>query len=117
MPVENKENKPRNPTVTAFFDAPVFGIDATEETPDNLVTEITTKAGRTFRKELGSAFTSTQLDAGALSVIQNAKAGDRLLLRQSSKLNKNGGRTFFLEVLAADANYGGKSSTSSNDGI
>ncbi len=122
MPVKNinkTEERPRNPSVTAFFDAPVFGIDATENTPDSLVTEITTKAGKTYKKELGTAFTSAPLNADGFSVIQkNIQIGSRLLLRQSRKLNKNGGRTFFLEVLPADANasYGGKSATN-DDGI
>jgi hypothetical protein len=120
MPVKNtKEEKSYNPVVTAFFDAPVFGVDATETTPDQLVTEITTKAGKKYKKELGSAFTSAALTADGFSVIQkNIQIGSRLLLRQSRKLNKNGGRTFFLEVLPADTNasFGGKT-TINDDGI
>lgn len=122
MPVKNtkKEEKSYNPVVTAFFDAPVFGVDATETTPDQLVTEVTTKAGKTYKKELGSAFSSAALTAEGFSVIQkNIQIGSRLLLRQSRKLNKNGGRTFFLEVLPADlnANTSGKSATTNDDGI
>lgn len=121
MPVKDntKQERPRNPSVTAFFDAPVFGVDATDTTPDLLVTEITTKAGKTYRKELGSAFTSVPISADAFSIIQkHVQVGSRLLLRQSTKLNKNGGRTFFLEVLPADTNasFSGKT-TSGDDGI
>lgn len=121
MPVKNtkKEEKSYNPVVTAFFDAPAFGVDATPETPDSLLVIHTTKAGKSYKKELGSAFTSAALTADGFSVIQkNIQIGSRLLLRQSRKLNKNGGRTFFLEVLPADTNasFSGKT-TSGDDGI
>jgi len=95
-----KNGKEFNPTVTAFFDAPKFGQDANENTPDQLVSEVTTKNGGTFKKEIGTAFLSMPIDAKAFEVIKNVKQGDKFLLRMSRNLNKNGGRTFFLEVIS-----------------
>jgi hypothetical protein len=94
-----KTEKKFNTTVTAFFDAPEFGQDATGETHDSLVVDVTTRAGKNYKKEMGTAFVSAPLNADAFAAIKTAKPGDRLLLRKGKGLNKSGGRNFFLEVL------------------
>lgn len=84
MPVNTTEKKKSyNPTITAFFDAIKFGQknEAGEGIP-------------------GTAFVSANIDAKAFEVIQkHIQIGSKLLLRQATRLNKNGGRTFYLEVL------------------
>jgi hypothetical protein len=114
----------RNPTIGAFFDAPAFGEDATSETPDTLVTEITLKSGKTVKKELGTALISGNInEEGFQNLQKHVQVGSRLLLRKSKNLNKNGGRTFFLEVLSEDSgrNTGnggtGRKSAVTDDGI
>ena len=96
----NGAEKKYNPTIGAFFDAPEFGTDATEETLDGLVSEVTVRSGKTFKKELGTAFRSAPIGEDDFQNIQkHLKVGSRLLLRKGSKPNKNGGRTFYLEIL------------------
>lgn len=89
-----------NPTVGAFFDAPEFGQDATETTPDSLVIAVTTRSGKNFKKELGTAFTSAPInEEGFKNIQKHIQIGSKLLLRKAKNPNKNGGRTFYLEVL------------------
>lgn len=89
-----------NPTVTAMFDAPKF-------------------ANRAFNGEEGAAFLSMPLDDQALTVIKGVKAGEKLLLKKSTKPNKNGGATYYLEILPAlGATVAKKSATEQlEDGI
>lgn len=86
-----KPAKKYNPTITAFFDAPKFGIK------DELGEGVE-----------GTAFISTNIDAKAFETIQkHVSIGSKLLLRQAQRLNKNGGRTFYLEALPPLANETG----------
>lgn len=81
----NQAKTPRqfNPTITAFFDAPKFGIK--DETGNGIE---------------GTAFLSANIDTEAFETLQkHVSIGSKLLLRQSVRLNKNGGRTFYLEAL------------------
>lgn len=83
QPAANGAAKKYNPTVTAFFDAPKFG-----------------KKDENGQGIEGTAFVSTNIDAKAFETIQkHVQIGTKLLLRESARLNKNGGRTFYLEVL------------------
>lgn len=76
-----QNDKKFNPTVTAFFDSPKFAKNVFGKTdPDN-------------------AFLSMPLDDKAIEELQKAKKGQRLLLARSARPNKNGGATFFLEIL------------------
>lgn len=91
MPAKNTvtstQGKQFNPTITAFFDAPKFSKEGGE----------------------GDAFLSANIDAKAFETIQkHVQLGTKLLLRKSPRLNKNGGRTFYLEVLPplADSDRG-----------
>lgn len=76
----SNNGKQFNPTVTAFFDSPKWGNKA-------------------FAGEDNSAFLSASLDDKAIAELQNLRVGNKLLLRKSSKLNKNGGFTFYMEVI------------------
>jgi hypothetical protein len=69
-----------NPTVTAFFDAPKWNNKA-------------------FAGEDNAAYLSAELDEKAIDEIQKLKPGHKLLLRKTSKLNKLGGNTFYMEVI------------------
>lgn len=80
---QTQSKKGFNPTITAFFDAPKFGIK--DENGEGIE---------------GSAFISAPIDNKAFETLQkHAAIGNKLLLRQARNLNKNGGRTFYLEVL------------------
>jgi hypothetical protein len=69
-----------NPTVTVFFDSPKW-------------------AGKAFSGEDNAAYLSAVLDDKAIKEIQSLREGNKLLLRKSSKLNKNGGFTYYMEVI------------------
>lgn len=72
-----------NPTITALFDAPKFGMK--DENGNGIE---------------GTAFVSANIDAKAYDILQkHVVIGTKLLVRQSPRLNKNGGRTFYMEVL------------------
>lgn len=80
-----------NPTVTAFFENQKFG---------------------------DGALLSATLDAKAFEAVQrHIQIGAKLLIRKSKKENKNGGSTYFLEVLPpqADTNFSSKKSSNSDD--
>lgn len=69
-----------NPTVTAMFDAPNF-------------------ANKALKGEDGAAFLSAPIDEKAISALDFIEVGSKLLLKKSPKPNKNGGATYYLEVL------------------
>lgn len=107
-----KSNRKYNPTITAFFDAPKFSMKGEDGSPIE-----------------GTAFISTNIDSKAFEIIQkHVSVSTKLLLRQAVRLNKNGGRTFYLEVLPPMAdnagykgnpgrNYKGNASANSEDDI
>ncbi len=85
-----------NPTVTAMFDAPNF-------------------ANKALKGEDGAAFISSPIDEKALDAVNAIELGSKLLLKKSPKPNKNGGATYYLEVLPP---YTGKTATQEiEDGI
>ena len=85
-----------NPTITALFEDSRFGEGALK---------------------------SAQINAEAFQAIQrHIQVGSSLLLRRSSKLNKNGNATYFLEVLppmeaGTRTTKGTGRATSANDDI
>lgn len=81
-------DKKYNPTVTAFFSAPKFLL---KDTAGNPVPD--------------TAYISAVIDEEAFQVIQkNIQLGTKLLFRQSPRLNRTGGKTYYLEVLPPMAN-------------
>jgi hypothetical protein len=72
-----------NPTVTAMFDAPNFAKKVFKESGD---TE-------------GTAFLSSPIDDKGIAALDHVQLGSKLLLVKSPKLNRNGGATYYLEVL------------------
>ncbi len=85
-----------NPRVTAMFDSPSFAIKA-------------------LKGEDGAAFLSAPIDAKGIAAINTVQLGSKLVLKKSDKLNKNGGSTYYLEVLPP---YTGKTATQQiEDGI
>jgi hypothetical protein len=83
------QGKKFNPTVTAMFDAPNF-------------------ANKALKGEDGAAFLSAPIDDKAILALDQVQVGSKLLLKKSPKPNKNGGATYYLEVLPP---YTGKSAT------
>ena len=83
MANETKKEKKNNPTVTAFFPAPKFSQK--------------NEAGEPID---GTAFLSAPINEEAFSVIQKSvQLGTTLLLRLAPRLNKNGEKYWFMDVL------------------
>lgn len=82
--------KSYNPTITAFFSAPKFGMKDKEG-----------------NRIPGTAFVSANIDAKAFAEIQNhVQLGTKLLLRKAARLNVNRGETWYLEALPPLADTG-----------
>lgn len=97
----NSKGKPYNPTLAVLFDAPAFGLDATDDTPEDQVVEITLNNGEKRRKIIGTAFRTKRegLSPNDFAQIQKSvQIGSGMLLRAGSKLNAAGGRNFYLEA-------------------